>query len=72
MCMCVSLRIHIYYIVYIVELYIPFPFQAHEDAKKGYNVRAKNKARITYLIMGAAILVDILVVVIVVVVVKTT
>ena len=49
---------------------VPFHFQAHEDAKKGYDVRAKNKARIAYIIIGVAILIDILLVVIVVVVVK--
>ena len=42
------------------------PLQAHEDAKKGYNVRAKKKAWITYLIIAAAIVVDMIVVVAVV------
>ncbi|XP_065898838.1 uncharacterized protein [Dysidea avara] len=40
--------------------------KAHEDAKKGYNVRAKKKAWITYLIIAAAIVVDMIVVVAVV------
>jgi len=48
-----------------------FHFQAHEDAMKGYTVRAKNKARVAYIIIGAALLIDILVVLIVIVVVKT-
>ena len=57
--------------LYIYLTVVPFHFQAHDDAKKGYDVRAKNKARIAYMIIGAAILIDILLVVIVVVVIKT-
>jgi len=45
--------------------------QAHEDSSKGYRVRAKKKARIAYVIIGAAILTNITIVVIVVLATRT-
>jgi len=38
--------------------------QAQEDAKNGYVVRAKKKALITYFIMVAAIVIDVIVIVV--------
>ncbi|XP_065898841.1 uncharacterized protein [Dysidea avara] len=70
------------YLIYLSALMIVLCFplgvaamimalQAHEDASKGYRVKAKRKARIVYVIIGAAIVTDIAIIVIVVLVTRT-